>query len=238
MNPFKDIDPKKGLQQNDKSPFYDRFCLSFDQIMPFCIDPIYGRVYTRIKEGRNNDVLLIYEMFPEHIQRLINLFQRKEFVNTCWDIDCIEKEEYSFVLEEQHFLVIEMTGDFIYFSMENLYFALLELSEFIEDCHFFVYATGDREAYWLDEYLIRDEELTFSRHELEIEADYGRLHFYIKRALQHPGDESLKHFTLYQVEDNRIFSNFIKRVRKHPDELKSEAPELFQLYQDYKKLVR
>ncbi len=243
MNPFKDIDPKKGLRENDKSPFYGRFCLNFDQVAPFNGSTSYFNengyspiAFIPIKKGKEQDVLLLYEMFPERVQSLLHCYrqnQNKVIKNTWWMDECFGDGDY--------FLVLEMTGDFIYIGIENLYFALLELSEFLEDCHFFVYSSGYRYIHWLDEYIIKNGELTLLRHLLEIEAYYGRLHFYIKRALQHPGDESLKHFALDQIINSKVFSFFVKKVdnitnEKNLMKVKTKSPDLYKIYQDYKKL--
>ncbi len=236
MNPFKDIDPKKGLggrrKEDRRSPFYGRFRLIFNQAIPF-YEPTYGRTFIKIKEDAVDmlsEVLSLYDTLPDHIKRVIHMYQQKEVKNTRWMIDCFEDEDY--------FLVFEVLSDVLYIAMENLYFAMKELSIFLEDCHFFVYSTGDGDDRWLDEYSIKDGELSMDRHICDIENIFGQLHFYIRRALLYPEDRTFRRFAVYQVKDNGIFSNFLKRVKKDPDKVKSEAPELFQLYQDYKKLVR
>lgn len=230
MNPFKGIDPKLGLLENQNSPFYGRFRLSFNHVNPFR-EPTDDRVYIKIKKGKD-EALHIYQMLPRHIRQLIDLFQYK-------DLDCsFEDGEYSYFLEEKSFLILEMVADFIYIGMENLYFAMKELSLFLEDCHFFVYSTGDGDDRWLDEYKIKAGKLSMDRHICDIENIFGQLHFYIRRTLQYPEDKIFRRFVLYQLKDNGIFSNFLKRVKKHPDKVKSEAPELFPIYLDYKKLLK
>lgn len=254
MNPFKDIDPKIGLggrqKENQRSPFYGRFRLTFDQVAPF-YESAYGRAFLLIKEDAHDllgEVQKIYEALPDHLKRLIHFCNQEEVKNSDWQIDCFEDHRF--------FLDLERLSDVISIAMENLYFALQEMVIFLEDCHFFVYSTGDADDRWMDEYIIKDGELTLSRNKCDLEIYYGKLHFYIKRALENPDDEPFRRFTFYHISNHSVFQHFIKKVKKlkagqdlkELDKMKDKSPgtynlykhkltELFQIYLDYKKLL-
>lgn len=192
MNPFKKIDPKAGLLKDSQSPFYGRYRLCFDQVLPFR-ELTFGRVFIKVQKDGIENVKNIYESFPQHLKYQIQLFNQMEIRNNeIILINCFEDSDW--------FLCLDMTGDVAFLPMYNFYFALKSLSEYLEDCHFFIYSSGDLDDRWIDEYKIIDGKLQFSRNTMETEAYWGAVIYYLKNAIKE-NTLQFKRFAAFQLYD-------------------------------------
>lgn len=225
MNPYQHIEKKKGLKDDDKSPFYGRFRLAFNQVYPFR-EPSYDRAIIKIKDDFVNEAEIIYELLTgssnprNHLPvwaayRLIHLYQQKEVRHNKYiQLDFFDDEDYFFSLE--------MISDVIYVAMENLYFALQELSPFLEDFQFFIYSTGDQDTRWMDEYINKNGQLTYNRSFCETEIMYGRFLYYIKRTNSTPEDSQFRLFTTWQLYDRLNFMAARRSTASEEEEYKRE----------------
>ena len=198
MNPFQNIDEKIGLQKNENSPFYGRFRLELNQVYPFR-EPTYDWALIKIKEKFVEEAKIIHELFPEHIYLFQFLKQGDIRNNKYIQINCFKDDDY--------FFEIDLLSGVIYLAMENFYFALLELSPFLEDFHFFIYSTGDDDDRWIDEYNNKNGQLTCSRILCDTEIYYGRIAYYINRVNNMPENRDFKLFTAWQIYDELNFSS-------------------------------
>lgn len=192
MNPFENIPVEDRLRDNPHSPHYGRYCLKFNQVLPFR-EPLHKRL--KLKINNPESAWIYYNLLPEHLQRLI------QFIG-------LEDEQGNFVYAEDHeyFLFFEMIGDYMHIAIENIYFAVLELAEMLEDCHFFIYSTGDDDNRWLDEYKIENGKLSFfHRNICNDHISTGRLDLYIVRAINNLNDYAFMRFVLYQLYDSLHF---------------------------------
>jgi hypothetical protein len=196
MNPFQHINPKIGMKVNKTSPFYGRFRLEFNQAYPFR-EPTYNRALLKIKKECVEKAKMVHELLPEHIY-LFFFHQQKDIKeNKYIQINCFENEDCLFE--------VNLLSDVIYIAMENFYFALLELSPFLEDFHFFIYSTGDQDDRWLDEYNNKNGQLTCNRILCDMELFYGRIAYYINRVNNTPDNRNFKLFTTWQIYDKLNF---------------------------------
>lgn len=192
MNPFQNIDEKIGLQKNENSPFYGRFRLELNQVYPFR-EPAYDRTLIKIKEEFVEDAEIIHELFPEHIY-LFHFYKQGDIRNNKYiQINCFKDDDY--------FFEMNLLSGVIYLAMENFYFALLELSPFLEDFHFFIYSTGDDDDRWIDEYNNKNGQLTCNRILCDTDIYYGRIAYYINRVDNMPENRDFKLFTAWQIYD-------------------------------------
>lgn len=190
MNPFKNIDPGFGLLKDTNSSFSGRYRLNFDQATPFR-ELSFGRVFIKVNRDAVEHVQNIYHSFPKHLKYEIRLFNQKEIRGDEYlEIDCFEDEDW--------FLSLDMMGDVVFIPMYNFYFALKSLSSYLEDCHFFIYSSGDLDDRWMDEYQIANGKLEFSRNIMETEAFFGAIIHYLKKAVDLNTSEFSK-FATFQV---------------------------------------
>lgn len=197
MNPFKKIDPKIGLLKDTTSPFFGRYRLEFNQVCPFR-EPSYNRVFIKTNTDAIEDVKRIYHLFPQHLKYQIQLYnqgnirQKQNYL-----IDCFEDDDW--------FLCLDMMGDVAFMPMYNFYFALLSVSSYVENCHFFIFSSGDKDTQWIDEYKISGGELDFSRNEMETESFWGSIIYYLQEAIKLNTFE-FKRFAAFQLYD-LLFDN-------------------------------
>lgn len=192
MNPFENILIEDRFLNNSHSPNYGRYRLSFNQVAPF-IEPLRHVLSLKINDPERASIL--YDLLPDHLYGLIQF-------------DRCEDEEGGFVFEEddEYLLHFFMLHDFIYIAMENFYFAVQELAEVLEDCHFFIYSTGDDDNRWLDEYKIENGRLSFFNRNMCNDHIYtGRLDFYTERAKENLDDYTFVRFALGQLYDRLHF---------------------------------
>lgn len=202
MNPYLDI--KNGIEENKRSPYFGRYRLCFDQVHPFR-EPLYGRLVLKLKSPEEARVILDY--LPEHIN-LIYYFKQKDIrENKYWFLDFFE--------DDTHFVVFEMLSDVKYIALENIYYSIVELAPYLEDCHFFIYSAGDGDDRWMDEYTIQNGHVTMKRNHTKIEIHLGRLDFYIEKAEESPNDIDFKKFTLFQLFD-RLYFWMKEDLKKYP----------------------
>ena len=195
MNPFVTIDKKNGLADNQHSPFYGRYRLWFDQVYP--IREIgTSRILMRIVDDHIEEAKIIHELLPEHIRSYFDLEQQKE-ADTYIGINHFNDDDYFFNLN--------WSGDVSYIGIENFYFALLELSGFIEDVHFFIWSSGDGDDRWVDEYRIEKGKVYLERGFIATHAWDGILDFYSKKAMADSQNRNLKLFTTWQLYDRLNF---------------------------------
>ncbi len=177
MNPFQNIDPKIGLLNDTKSFFYGRFRLRFDQVTPFR-EPLFNRVLIKINPDGVEKVKCIHDQFPQHVQYQVHLYnQGKIRNNKNLTIDHFGDDDW--------FICLDMTGDVAFITMYNFYFAFLRLCHDLEDCHFYMYSTGDKDTRWIDKYKINDGMLDFSRNQMETKPYWGSIIYYLKETVKH-----------------------------------------------------
>lgn len=206
MNPFKHLNSKTGLLQNEKSPHFGRYRLAANQVRPFR-EPNYDRLVLKVKDIEI--AKQIHEWFHDSLHQLFHLFKQSEIrANALWQLDFFD--------DEQCLLVFEMVSDVKYIAMENIYFAFYHLALILEDCHFFIYSTGDEDERWLDEYKIKNNTLIFQRNLCDCEIYVGRLNFYINRTKNNPKDKVFKQFVLFQIY-NRVNFWTNKKIEMYPN---------------------
>jgi len=189
MNPFENIPVEDRFRQNPDSPNYGRYRLNFDAVFPF-IQPLET---LSLKINDPERASLLYDLLPDHLYNLIQFFRE-------------EDEQGNYVLQDGHeyLMHFDMLSDFIYIAMENFYFAVVELAVVLEDCHFFLYSSGENDDRWLDEYKIENGKLSFfQRHIFDEHIYTGRLNLYIARAMNNLNDHAFVRFALYQLK-NRL----------------------------------
>jgi hypothetical protein len=218
MNPYQEI--SNGLSKNSKSPFFGRYRFCFNQVYPFR-EPLFDRLVIKLKN--TEQVKSIFDKLPKHIQ-IIHFFKQNHLKgNQQWEIDFFE--------DKDAFLVFEMLSDVKYLALENIYFSLLELAPYMEDCHFFIYSSGDDDHRWIDEYQIHMGKVTFKKNYCKNEVYLGRLDFYIDRAEKNLKDKKFKKFTLFQLYDRIHF--WIKDLSKYPTKDIVKKSSLHYTYKEY-----
>ncbi len=201
MNPY--IGSDNGLEKNKRSPHFGRYRLCFNQVYPFR-EPLHNRLVIKIKN--TVEAKTVFDNLPKHIQ-IIHFFKQKNIrENKYWDLDFFE--------DDDTFLVFEMLSDVIYIALENIYYSVVELAPFMEDCQFFVFSNGDGNTHWIDEYCVKSNKVTLKRSYFENETYTGRLDFYLKMAAKNPKDNNFLKFVLFQLYD-RLHS-WTKGLEKYP----------------------
>lgn len=218
MNPYLDI--KDGIEKNRKSPNYGRYRLSFNQAYPFR-EPLYNRLV--LKVNNEKEAKIIFGSLPKHLN-FFHFFKQKDIrENKYWLLDFFE--------DNDSFIVLEILSDVKYIALENIYYSIVELAPYLEDCHFFIYSTGDDDDRWIDEYIIKNGEVTLERHLTDIEIYLGRLDFYIKRVESRPNDFDFKKFTLFQLYSRMHF--WMKDFSKYSNKNLVTRSSLSQIYKHY-----
>ena len=220
MNPYQEI--SDGLAINKRSPYYGRYRLCFNQVYPFR-EPLYNRLVIKLKNIE--EAKIIFDYLPEHID-IIHYFKQKDIrENKYWLLD--------FFGDEDDFLAFEMLSDVKYIALENIYFSIMKLAPYMEDCHFFIYSTGDNDDRWIDEYQIENSQVMCKKNYIEKEIYLGRLDFYLTRLKKNPMDSKFQKFTLFQLYDRLHF--WIKDLAKYPTKdivKKSSLSDTYKYYLD------
>lgn len=188
MNPFKDISLKEGLKLNKKSPFYGRFNLDFDQVHPKSDYP-GAIIKLNIIGSKSEFKSYVIGLIPPHLSHLAELTGRRQ----------LEKEgEYklSRFTNEDLILTLTMTGTPNYVNMESFYFLFVELSIFLEDCHFYIFSHDTYNERWIDKYRIIEGRLYFSRITLKQDLRFGKVQFYLESSLTQTKNILFKEFAI------------------------------------------
>ena len=218
MNPYQEIN--NGLAINERSPNYGRYRLCFNQVYPFR-EPLYDRLVIKLKN--TEEAKIVFDFLPEHIG-IIHYFKQKDIrENKYWQLDFFEDDE--------EFLVFEMLSDVKYIALENIYFSIMELAHYLEDCHFFIYSTGDNDDRWIDEYQIENGQVAMERSYTKTEIYLGRLDFYLTRAEKNIKDDRFMKFALFQLYDRLHF--WIKDLMKYPTKDILKKSSLNSTYKHY-----
>lgn len=192
------------MLKDTTSPFFGRYRLEFNQVSPFR-EPSFNRVFIKINTDAIEDVKRIYHLFPQHLKYQIQLYNQGNIrQNQNYLIDCFEDDDW--------FLCLDMMGDVAFMPMYNFYFALLSVSRYVENCHFFIFSSGDKDTRWIDEYKISGGELDFSRNEMETESFWGSIIYYLKEASKLNTFE-FKRFAAFQLYD-LLFDNTYSCLEK------------------------
>lgn len=158
------------MEKNKRSPHFGPYRLCFNQVHLFR-EPLHNRLVIKIKN--TVEAKTVIDNLSKHIQ-IIHFFKQKNIRdNKYWDLDFFE--------DDDTFLVFEMLSDVIYIALENIYYSVVELAPFMEDCQFFVFSNGDGNTHWIDEYCIESNNVTLNRSYTEGGIYTGRLDFYIKK---------------------------------------------------------
>jgi len=187
---------EEGMLKNKNSPFYGRFRLDFVQVFPFR-ELTYGCVILKVNDIEKTKP--IYQSFPIYLKSNIHLYHQKNVRgNDIIQVVCFEDSDW--------FLCLDMINDKALISMSNFYFGIQELSEYIENCHFYIYSSGDLDTRWLDEYIIENGNMTFVRNIINHSTYFGVVIHFLKKALI-INTEEYKRFSIFQVY-NLFFSEY------------------------------
>lgn len=225
MNPFENIETGKGLLKDKNNLFFGRYRLNFNQVIPFR-EFSFNRVFIKVNKEDVECVKNIYQSFPQHLKYEIQLYnQGKIRNNKSIQIDCFRDEDW--------FLCLHMMGDVVFIPMYNYYFALKSLSNYLEDCHFFIYSSSDSDDRWLDEYQIVKGDLRLSRKVLETEAFFGVIIYYLKEAIKLNTFE-FKRFAAFHLYDLLFEDKYCyRKLREDGIEYNEYGEEITDDIQEY-----
>jgi hypothetical protein len=218
MNPYQEI--SNGLSKNSKSPFFGRYRFCFNQVYPFR-EPLFDRLVIKLKN--TEQVKSIFDKLPKHIQ-IIHFFKQNHLKgNQQWEIDFFE--------DKDAFLVFEMLSDVKYLALENIYFSLLELAPYMEDCHFFIYSSGDDDHRWIDEFKSIWVKLLLKKIIAKMRYILDAWIFILTELKKDLKDTKFKKFTLFQLYDRIHF--WIKDLSKYPTKDIVKKSSLHYTYKEY-----
>lgn len=199
---------KAGLRTQKQSPFFGRYRIRGDQVLPNYRPSC--DIYLKLKPGAKNDVkefLTTLDPREYPVTYLFRIFESDQLKNPMWSI--------AFPFEGNDVVLnFSMLSDVKYIAEENIYSAWRFVALYLEDGHFFIYSTGDGDDRWVHEYKITDGLLDFTRHRSPHGGFHGIVDFYLDLPYQSEDYLKFLEHVIKEHSPSDFASNWTRRLKR------------------------